>query len=1071
MRRGREQRADDFTLTRHVEHAAIEVKGTAVIDLVGPRTREAHDTARINVRSATEGVRARTGLQAEHDRAIIHHQREGVVIQRAREGQRARAILGQRRDAAGDTVQGDVARAANAETGGALGQHAGDGRRGRAAIDKRAHAVDARAGDGEAFADGLTVEVERGPRVDGRRARRRTEGVRVVEAEDATVNGGRTRIGIRGGEDDRTGGAGGADDHGIGAAQVSLDRQRRTAAAEAVTGSTGSERSTGGAEDGWRRGPEHQGRVSGEAERRCAVAGQGERAGRAGRQLTGGQPGRSIGIGAGSVQGTGRTNRDGGRGDGRRALNFQEAGTDRGVARVGVRTREDDLTSQEHVGRWTRAAREGTDRHGIRASQHRGDGQRGAATAEEEAAGTRREGARVGAIRGRAEAQRVIAGKVDRGGRIARQSEGTVRGHIDEARGDPTRDVGLRTVGIQGAAFRQLDEARRTRQCALEFGEAVLDVDLGRARVGVRTSERDLTTRKRGGVGADVDATRIAREGVRDGDVIGAREDDATVAIVDAVLQEDVARAERARGRSGEGVDVRDKEVATDDDRTRLDAVGTREGISTEEVELGRARAVGGLHQRAGAGQVAVKADIGTREDVRDTAGIHVTIPIHGGRAGVVLQSTPIIDVDLSRITRPELIGAEVAAVIDRDGFAAEIANTEVVIDFKVTPVDDDIARVRNQVTQTKDHREATRLGQGVAAHVEHGGDVIQGDAETVGAGEGGIADHAEVVDRTISVTAGIEERTELAGASTGNHEELIDGRTRRVQVEGTAIRDGDVATLHAEGGVITELQHALVNIDRDQARGGSDAGRDGIDANLGHNAGTQNGRRVDGPVFKAFEEERARAMDGDVTGTRATGAAHVEAEGTRVDGRTIRNDVRGDLQTDEVLGAQTILDDGEVIACLRPQETVEGVVVAQLGADDEHGVRSGTGFHVLDDGELVRRGGNQAADDLGRAGHVQLTIVDAVTEGNRAGWRELLPAGGRTTVGVVGEGHHHVGDTGANREVAAQSGGKVRVIGRSGQDERARLDGEVRHVGVIALQGHGAVVRQRRTIVERSDG
>ena len=115
----------------------------------------------------------------------------------------------------------------------------------------------------------------------------------------------------------------------------------------------------------------------------------------------------------------------------------------------------------------------------------------------------------------------------------------------------------------------------------MEFREAVLDVDLGRARVGVRTSERDLATRKRGGVGADVDVTRVAREGVRDGDVIGAREDDATVAIVDAVLQEDVARAERARGRSGEGVDVRDKEVATDDDGTRLDAVGAREGIST----------------------------------------------------------------------------------------------------------------------------------------------------------------------------------------------------------------------------------------------------------------------------------------------------------------------------------------------------------------------------------------------------------------------------------------------------------------------------------------------------------
>ena len=281
-------------------------------------------------------------------------------------------------------------------------------------------------------------------------------------------------------------------------------------------------------------------------------------------------------------------------------MDFQEAGRDRGRTSEGIRTREDDLTSQEHVGRWTRAAREGTDGHGIRASQHRGDGQRGAAATEEEAAGTRREGTRVGAVRSRTEAQGIVTREVDCGGGIARQSEGTVRGRIDEAGGDPTRDVGLRAVGIQGATFRQLDEARRTRQRALEFREAVLDVDLGRTRVGVRTSERDLATRKRGGVGADVDVTRVAREGVRDGDVIGAREDDAAVAIIDAVLEQDVTRAEGAGRRSGKGVNVTEEEVAADDDGTRLDAVGAREGISTEEVELGRA--VGSLHQRARAG-------------------------------------------------------------------------------------------------------------------------------------------------------------------------------------------------------------------------------------------------------------------------------------------------------------------------------------------------------------------------------------------------------------------------------------------------------------------------------------
>ena len=283
-------------------------------------------------------------------------------------------------------------------------------------------------------------------------------------------------------------------------------------------------------------------------------------------------------------------------------MDFQGSGQNGGGSRIGIISGEDNLTIQLHVGGRTRAAREGTDRHGICASQHRGDGQRGAAATEEEATGTRREGARVGAVRGRTEAQGIVAREVDHGGGITRQSKGTVRGRIDEARGDPTRDVGLRTVRIQGATFRQLDEARRTRQCALEFREAVLDEDLGRARVGMRTGEGDFTTCERGSVGADVDVTRITRKGVRHGDVIGAREDDATVAIVDAVLQEDVARAERAGGRSGKGVNVTEEEVAADDDGTRLDAVGASEGIPTEEVELGRARAIRGLHQGPGAG-------------------------------------------------------------------------------------------------------------------------------------------------------------------------------------------------------------------------------------------------------------------------------------------------------------------------------------------------------------------------------------------------------------------------------------------------------------------------------------
>ena len=79
----------------------------------------------------------------------------------------------------------------------------------------------------------------------------------MVEAEDATVNGGRTRIGVRGGEDDRTGGTSGTDSQGVGAAQVGLHRQCRTAAAEAVTGSTRGEGSAWRAQDGRHRSTEH----------------------------------------------------------------------------------------------------------------------------------------------------------------------------------------------------------------------------------------------------------------------------------------------------------------------------------------------------------------------------------------------------------------------------------------------------------------------------------------------------------------------------------------------------------------------------------------------------------------------------------------------------------------------------------------------------------------------------------------------------------------------------------------------------------------------------------------------
>ena len=160
----------------------------------------------------------------------------------------------------------------------------------------------------------------------------------------------------------------------------------------------------------------------------------------------------------------------------------------------------------------------------------------------------------------------------------------------------------------------------------------------------------------------------------------------------------------------------------------------------------------------------------------------------------------------MGRITRPELIGTEGTAVVDGDGFAAEIANAEVVIDFQDAAVDDDVTRVRDQIAQAEDHREATGLRQGIAAHVEHGSDVIQGDAETISTREGRVTDHTEVVDRAIGIAAGVEECPELTGAGAGNHEELVDGRARSVQVEGTPVGDGDVATFHADRSGVSEF-------------------------------------------------------------------------------------------------------------------------------------------------------------------------------------------------------------------------------------------------------------------------
>ena len=214
--------------------------------------------------------------------------------------------------------------------------------------------------------------------------------------------------------------------------------------------------------------------------------------------------------------------------------------------------------------------------------------------------------------------------------------------------------------------------------------------------------------------------------------------------------------------------------------------------------------------------------------------------------------------------------------------------------------------------------------------------------------------------------------------------------------------------------------------------------------------------------------------MDGDGTGTKGPGTAHVHSERAGVDGGAAADGVRRRLDTPDALRAQAVLNEGEAGAQLVAQDTVEREVVARLGADDEHGF-GGAGGHggldVLDNRELVGRRRNQTADDLGGPSKVKLTVVDAVGEGDDARRRKLLPALGSPADGIIREGHHHVGDTGADREVAAQSGGEVRVIGRSGEDERARLDGEVRHVGVISLQGHDAVVRQGRTIVERADG
>ena len=595
--RRRDGSAEGLIAAVHVQVAAVEVEQGVGVDLVIARTGQAHGRTGIDGGIVTPSMEAHGRLHRQDQGAGIDGHPEGTVILVAAEGQRTGPILGEvESTGTKDSIEIDVARAAHGEAVRALGKDAGDRGCGGAAVDERALAVDAEAGDGEGLRNRLAVQVEGGTRVDRGRTRGRTERARVGEAKHVTrIDRGRASVVIETGQDDRAERTSGAHVEGVGTGEDGVDRQGRATATEAVTAGARREGGRQGVQRNRRHRADHQRRVDRHRDGLVGVGRKGQRTGGGRGQLVRGQPSGDARVGTGGDERTRSVQSDGGRGRRTSRGDFENARADGGRAGVGVGAGQHDAAIETLVGDGAGAGREVTDEEvrgdGVDVGEDGRDGQLRAATTEEVTVGARGNGARVDGIDGGTEAQAVVvrghaeegaAREVDVFRGIAGQGEradGSAR--YDLTRIQPGGRTGMHARGDQRTALQDFDGARARGEGTREAGQALLDRDDRRTRHVDVTAEGDVTTGVATALDADVQGPHQAGDGVRDGDGVGTREGQAT-----AVDEDGCGGTERTGDGFGAVVEVRLDEVTADVEDAVVDAIGTAEGIVAEDVEV-----------------------------------------------------------------------------------------------------------------------------------------------------------------------------------------------------------------------------------------------------------------------------------------------------------------------------------------------------------------------------------------------------------------------------------------------------------------------------------------------------
>ena len=1055
----------------HVEVAAIEVDEGVVVDLVVARTGEADRRAGVDGAVVAEGVDAGSGLRRQDQGAGIDHHPEVGVVEDTTEGERARTVLGDDEGArAGDAVEVDVAGAADGEAVGSLREGTRHVRRGGgAAVDQRALAVDAEAGDGEGLGNRLTVQVEGGTRVDRGRTRGRTERARVGEAKHVTrIDRGRASVVIETGQDDRAERTSGAHVEGVGTSEDGVDRQGRAAATEAVTAGARREGGRQGVQRNRRHRADHQRRVDRHRDGLVGVGREGQRTGGGRGQLVRGQPSGDARVGTGGDERTRSVQSDGGRGRRTSRGDFEDARADGGRAGVGVGAGQHDAAIETLVGDGAGAGREVTDEEvrgdGVDVGEDGRDGQLRAATTEEVTVGARGNGARVDGIDGGTEAQAVVvrghaeegaAREVDVLRGVAGQGEradGSAR--YDLARVQPGGRTGMHARGDQRTALQDFDGARARGEGAREAGQALLDRDDRRTRHVDVTAEGDVATGVATALDADVQGTHQAGDGVRDGDGVGTREGHLT-----AVDEDGRGGTERTGDGFGAVVEVRLDEVTADVEDAVIDAVGTAEGVVAEDVEVGTAI----LHDHARTRDRTEVTDIARLAHRRVAINGEVAVPAQD--TGLVFEVGAVVQADDGVVARGEVPGQEGSPAIDVDRLAAEITEGCARLEGERTTGDLDVTRVDDRVVADDDQLAGAGLGQRIAGHVERRCRAGLRDAHAARAADARVAGEAEVDDLQVAGGGGTVDCAEVARAEARGDEELAArGGVAAGDVERGTRKDGHAAAVDAQGGVGAEPEDALLDAPGGEA--GVGGAVEGVDAHarLDDEAVADDARGVGG-VFEAFDTQRTRAVHAEAAGLPVAVTAQVDGEGTFVDvGRA--GDVVGlDRDGCEALETGTEFLDGDLIAGLGAEEAAEGEVVTGLRVDHEASVEGRSGVHLLDDRQLVVQSRDEAAHDLRRPHQVELGVVEAVVEGDDRVLRDLLATRGRTT-GVFGEVQGHVGQAFTEGDAVAERRREVRVVGDRGGGERAAAD---REAG--AREGGRAAEQDRSGEVGAIDG